>query len=422
MSVNIIRVPQRRDLVSQIRYRSLDRKAWQKLEQSAGALRGRTVIHVNSAVHGGGVAELLRSQIPLERSLGIDSRWYVISAPTEFFAITKKLHNLLQGAPGQLTGAELQSYEKVGSQLAKKFLRVAEGIKDGIVVIHDPQPAALLCALPPHLSSLWRIHVDLSRANLWATGMLQRYARCTKCVVVSNPAYKRAFRGRKVIIHPAIDPFTAKNKPMTLSRARSIIRKFGIHDDLPIMTQVSRFDAWKDPVGVIRAYYLAKKREPRLQLVLAGFMTAQDDPEAVRMLDEVARYAKGDNAIFLFSDTKQLGNLSNEVFINALYTVSTVVVQKSVREGFGLTITEAMWKGKPVIAAPSAGAKIQITNGKNGFIVTSASAIAKKVEILLQQPHLRSQLGRRAHTSVARRFLFPRYILDCLQTYQRLVK
>ena len=384
-------------------------------------LRGLPIVHINSASRGGGVAELLRSQVPLERALGLDSRWYTISAPKSFFAITKKLHNLLQGAPGKLTSQEERYYKEIGEMLGGQFLSIATSFKQGIVVVHDPQPAHVLTTIPKHLRSVWRLHIDLSHANLWSTKMLQGYARYANSIVVSNGAFIQAFRGREVIIKPAIDPFVPKNRPMSIARARLVLRTVGIHDDRPLMVQVSRFDVWKDPVGVIRAYYQAKKNEPQLQLVLAGLMTAQDDPEAFNILTKVSKYALGDNDIFLFSDPKQLGTISNDEFVNALHTLATVIVQKSTREGFGLTITEAMWKGKPVIVAPSAGALSQIRDGKDGFIVSGSRDMAAQVTVLLKNARLRERLGSQARKNVEKGFLFPRYVLDCVRLYNRIV-
>ena len=311
-------------------------------------------------------------------------------------------------------------YTNVGRKLREEFIPIIKSVKQGVVIIHDPQPAALLSVIPPHLNSVWRLHIDLSHANPWSTRVLHDYAEQAECVVVSNKAFTRAFRGREIIIEPAIDPFSEKNKPLPLSRARAIMRKFGIHDDWPILSQVSRFDIWKDPVGVVRAYYEAKKSEPHLQLLLAGFMTAEDDPEALQMLAKVVRYARGDNSIFLFSNLADLKGLSNDMFVNAVHTASTIVVQKSIREGFGLTITEGMWKQNAVIAAPSAGAKAQIINGKNGFIELNARSMARKIMLLLNNESLRKRLGKQAYKSVERHFLFPRYLSDCLRLYKKL--
>jgi len=393
--------------------------------REARGLRGKTVIHINATPVGGGVVEILRGQIPIERSLGIRSRWLVIKAVPEFFGVTKHIHNLLQGQPGRLSRREEQLYINVNRDLGlafRSFLK-KNRIKEALVVVHDPQPLPLVGFIPPGLSRLLRLHIDLSTANPVMLDFLRPLIERYGLVVVSSRNYLDSFgwlgKSSVKVIQPAIDPLCEKNRPMTMEAAWNILAKFGLDADRPVLTQVSRFDPWKDPLGVIRAYRQAKRTVPGLQLVLAGFITAKDDPEAVIVLKKVKRLAGADKDIFLFFEPGQLGRLTNDRFINALLTASTVVVQNSVREGFGLTMTEAMWHAKPLIAGRTAGALLQIANGRNGLIIASPRQLTAAIVRLLRDGRIRARLGRAARASVLRRYVLPKYVLDNLKLYNR---
>jgi trehalose synthase len=386
-------------------------------------IRGQTVIHINATATpgGGGVAELLRSQVKFEKDIGLDSHWLTIEAPCQFFVITKKIHNFLQGKSGILTESERETYLTVNRQLGASLVQFLKRYESAIIVVHDPQPLPLIHDIPPNFFPIFRLHIDLSTPNPTILDFLRPFISQYKFVILSSPVYCSSLpwlnSSKKKVVLPAIDPFSEKNRPMGPEVARHILEGFEIDWSEPIVTQVSRFDPWKDPLGVIRAYYLAKNKIPALQLVLAGFLLAKDDPEARLMFEKIKKHDRGDPDIHLFEDTRELRDISNDKFINALYTASTIIIQKSLREGFGLTMTEAMWKGKPVIAGMTQGALLQIKNGKDGILVSSPEETARAIIRLVKDEKLRNRLGKAARQSVKRRFLFPRFILDNVRIY-----
>ncbi|MDP3052619.1 MAG: glycosyltransferase [bacterium] len=402
-------------------YQKLDPKTCHEVLTRAKKIRKKAIIHINSTSSGGGVAEILRSQIPLEKSLGIESHWLVIKAERRFFVITKKIHNLLQGKVGFLSEKEKEFFLSVNRELGRELAEFLKRFKNGIVIIHDPQPLPLIKIVPKNFSSLLRLHIDLSLPNPSVLEFLRPFIINYDQVIISNKDYALALpwikKSKLKIIYPAIDPFSDKNKSMSPEVAREIIVDHGITPTKPIIVQVSRFDPWKGQLGVIQAYYLAKNKIPDLQLVQVGFFEAQDDPEAISSFKQIRKHEKGDLNIHFFYNPKQLKNISDDILINAFCTASPIMVQGSIREGFGLTITEAMWKGKPIIAGITAGSRLQIENKKNGILVTSPEEMAKWIVRLLKDEKLREKLGRRARESVKRHFLMPRYILDNLKLY-----
>lgn len=405
-------------------YKKLNPKIFNSIEKLSEKLLNTAVIHINATPKGGGVVEILKSQIPFERALGLKSHWLTINAPGAFFNVTKKIHNLLQGEKDTLMPSEKKLYLSVNQKLSLSLQNFLKQYDSGIVVIHDPQPMSIVQNIPRNFYPILRLHIDLSEPNKKTLNFLKKFINEFSLIIVSNPDYKKAIKSiiknkttKIKTITPAIDPLTEKNKLIDLQSARSILQEFNINCSEPILTQVSRFDRWKDPMGVIYTYYLAKNKLPKLQLVLAGLTVAKDDPEAKEVFDQVERHAKGDPDIFLFSNPNKLGNISNDVFINALYTASTVIIQKSLKEGFGLTITEAMWKGKAVIAGKTSGAEMQIKNGKNGIIISSNRQAANAVVKLIKNKKLREKLGKAAHLSVKNRFILPFSILEHLKIY-----
>jgi trehalose synthase len=405
------------------RYASIDPAIPGQLAKAAKKLAGQTILHVNSVKAGGGVAELLKSQIPLERSLGLNSRWYYISGPpTEFFEATKKLHNHLQGKPGTLALAERALYMQVNQSLSESLNLILTAAPDATVVIHDPQLLPIIHYLAPRPHKFYlRLHVDLQTPNQRTLSNLKKYILMYDAVILSSEIYKLSMpwlaEEKTRVILPAIDPFTDKNLPLSPRKARLILAQFGINPTKPILSQVSRFDPWKDPVGVIRAFYLAKNTVPNLQLVLAGLDLAADDPQSKKVFEQVKEIAGGDRSIFLFSNPRQIGRLPNEQFVRAVYAASDVVIQKSLREGFGLTMTEAMWKAKPLVAGVNTGALAQIKNGKNGFLVENETEAADAIVKLLNNDALRKRMGANAKLSVQKNFLMPRYIRQHLKLY-----
>jgi trehalose synthase len=405
-------------------YQKLNKKVYQNISSVAKKTKQKTIIHVSSTACGGGVAELLRSQVAIEKSFGIESRWLVIKTEPSFFDVTKKIHNLLQGKAGTLSEEEKALYLSVNSQLKKQLSEFLEQFKSCIVVIHDPQPLPILDVIPKSFSAILRLHIDLSMPNPSLIEFLKTFIINYDAVVVSNKDYLKALpwikKSKVKIIYPAIDPFSEKNRPMTLVKAKEIVAQCGIDPTKTIISQISRFDHWKDPLGVIEAYHSVKKKIPNLQLVLMGLIVAQDDPEAISFFKQVKKYAQGDPDIYLFYSQKQLKSFPNDIFVNALQTASEIIIQASIREGFGLTITEAMWKGKPTIARKNSGSSVQIKNNKNGILVNSPEETAKAIICLLQNKKLKERIGKVARLSTKQHFLIQRFVLDNLKLYNKI--
>ena len=392
-----------------------------RLRGLARPLRGARIIHVNTTSVGGGVAELLQSQVPFERALGIKSRWYAIRAPHQFFSATKQLHDLLQGKHGKLGEKEKNTYLEVNRGLGKLFAGIVRSFRPDLVVIHDPQPLPLIAALNGKVPIISRLHLDLLTPNPLTLEFIRPFITNADRVILSSREYAANLpwvpKSRKVVIFPAIDPLAEKNRDISPDTARGILRTFGVNMAKPVISQVSRFDPWKDPMGVVRAYYLAKNKIPNLELVLAGLFLANDDPEAVGVFERVKKHAKGDPEIFLFADPRAIRDVSADLFVSAIYAASTVIMQKSIREGFGLTMTEAMWKGKAIVAGDTSGARAQVRNGKTGIIVSSPEEAARAIVRLLKDETLRARIGRAARESVRRHFLMPRFVADNLKAY-----
>lgn len=360
----------------------------------ARRLEGRRALMVNSSAVGGGVAELLNRLIPLLEDVGIPTRWEVIRGGEEFFAVTKGIHNALHGTPVEITKRMLDLFREVNADNAASLDLAAD-----LVVIHDPQPLALVAARRSGTGYwVWRCHVDISRPqrDIWA--FLRQYVVQYDASVFSAPEFAQVLPVPQYMIHPAIDPLAEKNREMDPGKIETVLTRLGIRDDRPIVTQVSRFDRLKDPVGVIHAYRLAR-RTVDCQLVLAGG-GATDDPEGAVVLEEVRRAADGDPLIHIlelppFSDRE----------INALQRASAVIVQKSLREGFGLTVTEALWKRRPVIASAVGGITLQVVHNLTGLLVHSVEGTAHRIRTLLRDPAFARRLGENGREYVKNRFL-----------------
>lgn len=401
-------------------YREFNEAVYSQTVDAAASLRGKHVIHINSTAEGGGVAELLHSQVALERDLGLASRWLVIHPAVRFFDITKKIHNLLQGAAGALTPDEETFYYAESARLLEALQQWLSTETVDIFMIHDPQPLCAVGQLPTKAQKIVRLHIDVCNPNQTMIDWLCSLITKTQHSIISRGDCRPACFAptHTSIITPAIDPLSPKNIAMNVVDARDLLKRHGIDTGRPLISQISRFDQWKDPIGVIKAYQQAKQKIKNLQLVLVGFIQAIDDPEAEQFFKEVEKQANGDPTIYLFYDVAQLKDTTNDTFVNAVQTVSDIVIQKSTREGFGMTVTEAMWKGKPVIGGNVGGIPLQITNDKNGVLVNTPKEAATAIIRLLQDPALQEKLGRAAHTSVQNNFLTPSYILQHLKTYQ----
>ncbi|HZZ99561.1 MAG TPA: glycosyltransferase [Candidatus Paceibacterota bacterium] len=397
----------------------------EKIKALGRDLSGLSVFHVNATRHGGGVAEMLKDQVPLERAAGLDSHWLVIEGDPDFFKITKKIHNLLQGKEASLTEHEKETYLSGNAELAEALGRRLAGLPRGIVVIHDPQPLAAITGLPSSIRTISRLHIDLTSPNAEVIDFLRPYISRYSNLIVSSQAYEKSllWDGHPPIevIMPAINPLSDKNKPLPMDQAKKILTEFGINPDQPLVSQVSRFDPWKDPVGVVDSYYKARNDIPELQLAMAGIKEADDDPQQTEMFEKTRDHAAGDRDVFLFFDPQNLNGVAQETFINALQTGSDVILQKSIREGFGLTVTEAMWKGKAVVAGVTAGTMMQIKNAENGFLVSSVDEAAKTLVYLLKNPPERTKIGAKARESVRENFLMPRLIEEHLELYRKLI-
>jgi trehalose synthase len=342
-----------------------------ELYRLAGHLRGQVVQNINSTAVGGGVAEILNRMIPLLRQLGVEARWDVIKGDEHFFVVTKKFHNALHGVPVEVNQGELDLFIEVNKRNAAE-MQFAD-----IVFVHDPQPIALVnerYAQGKHW--IWRCHIDFSQPEPRIWQFLEKYIRQYDAAVFSAPAFGRPLPIPQVLISPSIDPLSDKNRELEESEVNQVFERFGIDRSRPVVTQVSRFDFLKDPLGVIKAYRLARKRVD-CQLVLAGG-GATDDPEGPALMQQVREEAEKDKDIHVLFLPP-----SSDFEINALQRGSAVVLQKSLREGFGLTVAEALWKGRPVIAGAVGGIPLQIAHKYSGILTHSIEGTAKWIKQLI---------------------------------------
>ncbi len=377
------------------------------LHQLAALLEGKKVVHVNSTRLGGGVAEILHRLVPLMQQLGIDARWYVIEGSEDFFKCTKSMHNALQGSDIQIPQELLGVYENTNASNANKFKDELESAD--IVFIHDPQPAAIIKFIPKRRGKwVWRCHIDISKPSRSLWRYLREFVINYDASIFSMISFAQQLPHPLFIIPPSIDPLSDKNRELSTDQIEKTYDDLGIDIDAPIMLQVSRFDRFKDPLGVIHAYKLLKPSIPHLQLVLAGGM-ATDDPEGEIVYNEVKRAVGDDKDIHILMLPPD-ANLT----INALQRGADVVLQKSLKEGFGLTVTEAMWKGKPVVGGNVGGIRLQIINHHTGFLVDTPEGAALRVRYLLYHDAKRKEMGEKAHEFVRRNFLITRHLRDYL--------
>jgi trehalose synthase len=377
------------------------------VRQLARPLQGMKVVHVNSTRVGGGVAEILDKLLPLMRELGLDVRWEIISGETEFYQCTKSFHNALQGNPIDIPDSLLAVYEQTLESNAASLRPILEAAD--FVFIHDPQPARLLELCPDRKGKwIWRCHIDLSRPYRRVWKYIERMVRGYDASIFSLAAFARALPHIQYLIAPSIDPLSEKNRELDQAEIQAVQRQFQLDPERPMIVQVSRFDRFKDPLGVIRAYHLAKAFTPGLQLVLAGG-GASDDPEGEAVLCDV-RTAAGDDpdlhVLLLPPDAHRT--------INALQRAADIVVQKSVKEGFGLTVTEGLWKGKPVIGGNVGGIRIQVIDHHTGFLVDTPEGAALRIRYLLQNRDRMERMGHNAREFVRENFLIIRHLRDYL--------
>jgi trehalose synthase len=369
----------------------------------AGRLQGKVIQHINSTAVGGGVAEILIRMIPLLKQLGVDARWDVIKGNEKFFAITKNMHNALHGAAVDITDEDLQFFLEVNQENAQEM-----AFSGDIVFVHDPQPIGLVDKKKEiGRQWIWRCHIDFTEPDKRVFDFLKQYIEQYECAVFSAPAFSRALSIPQTLISPSIDPLSDKNKDLPGHIIDSVLARFNIDRDRPIVTQISRFDYLKDPVGVIEVYKQVKKYID-CQLVLAGG-GATDDPEGMQVLDDV-RAAAGDDPdihiIFLPP--------SSDIEINALQRASAVVMQKSLKEGFGLTVAEALWKERPVIATAVGGIPLQIAHKYSGILTRSIEGTVFYLKQLLNEPEYARKLGLNGKEHIKNNFLITRHLRDYL--------
>ena len=400
----------------------LDPNLTESLRSLAQEMRGVRIVHVNSTPVGGGVAEILRSLVPVSKGLGLDMDWYVITPSRNFFDVTKKLHNLLQGADGHLTPEEMETYTLYGGKSNSLDFGPLAG---DVWFLHDPQLLPLIPLIPEGRRPLviWICHIDLSTPNEGTLDAVLPNIHLADAKVFSMPAYVPPSLGDAAVyvIPPAIDPLSVKNQFMPMTEATNVLSSMGIDTSRPLVTQVSRFDPWKDPWGVVDAYKEAKKAIPDLQLAYLGASHAADDPEGKKILESLKAYVNNDGDIHLYGDSDIPLQVVDRV-VNAFQSASDVILQKSIREGFGLTVTEAMWKSQPVIGGNVGGIRAQIQDGTNGFLVDNVDQCASQIVKLLEKPEIKNSLGAAARESVRSRFLLPRLLRDYLQVAVEHVK
>ena len=377
------------------------RETIERIREKARPLQGLRVAHISSTYYGGGVAELLSSLTLLMNSVGIKTGWRIIQGSPDFFSITKKMHNGLQGGEINLTERKKQIYEEIVYENS-----IRNHLDHDVVIIHDPQPLPLINHYSKKAPWIWRCHIDLSRPNKELWNYLVQFVEKYDAVILSLNEYKQKLKTPQVFFLPAIDPFTIKNRELSEKEIDERLEHHGIPTDLPLVVQISRFDHWKDPEGVIQAFKLARKQAD-CTLVLLGNV-ATDDPEGEQIYEHLLKCREERIIILCHQDS---------ALVNALQSRAAVVLQKSIREGFGLTVAEAMWKGTPVIGGNVGGIRYQIEDGVNGFLVSSVEEAAERIVQIVKDKRLGKSMGQRARQTVIKNFLMTRLLEQYLDLF-----
>lgn len=390
-------------------------EAVEQVRDAAEALRGVGVLHVSSTPYGGGVAELLHSIVPLMRDVGLRADWLVMDRDDEFFTITKIIHNALQGMGAAWVPEMAGKYMECNRSCAGSIPRGYD-----FTIVHDPQPAAIPGFLAESSARaghwIWRCHIDISDPVREAWEFISSRLGHYDAAIFTSEAYAPTDIDVPIaIIPPSIDPTSPKNIALGLEVAQSVVARYGVDPNRPLLLQVSRFDPWKDPIGVIDAYEIAREEFSDLQLVLIGSMAA-DDPEGFHYYKKASERAEGVPDVHLLTNANGIGNIG----VNAFQVASSVVLQKSLREGFGLTVSEALWKSKAVVAGNVGGIPLQVEDGVSGFLVDSIEECADRIAVLLREPDTRERMGLAGRAKVLERFLTPRHLLDYLQLFSQL--
>jgi trehalose synthase len=379
----------------------------EEIRELAEPLAGRRVVHLSATAFGGGVSEILYTLVPLMRDVGLEVDWQVIYGREEFFNATKLMHNALQGNPQDLTEEQWATWAQYNEMNARE-------LSDGwdVCIVHDPQPAALHVLVPEKAKGwIWRCHIDVSTPNPATMERLLPYVQDYPASLFHVAGYvPRGMNDGVHIVPPAIDPLAPKNMALSLEDAEFVCAQFGIDTQRPMMCQVSRFDPWKDPIGVIDAYRIVKASRPDVQLALVGSM-ASDDPEGWDFYNSTLAHSDGDPDIHILNNFSNVGAIE----VNAFQSLADVVIQKSTREGFGLTVSEALWKGRPFIGGDVGGIPLQVEDGVSGYLVSSVEECAQRALDIVEDPALGKALGRRGKEHVRTHFLTPRYLRDYLK-------
>jgi trehalose synthase len=387
----------------------------EEIRELAVEAQGLRVLHLSATAFGGGVSEILYTLIPLMKDVGVEAEWQVILGREEFFNATKLMPNALQGNPQDLNAGEWAVWEQYNHINAEALSEDWD-----VIIVHDPQPAGLRNLVPEKAKRwVWRCHIDLSTPNPGTIARLLPHLKSYDAALFHSESYVPAGLDgsgpRTYICPPAIDPLSPKNMALSPEDAAFVCDQFGIDVDRPMITQVSRFDPWKDPRGVIDAYRIVHEEFPHVQLALVGSM-ATDDPEGWEFFNDTVQYADGD------PDIKILNNLNNvgAIEVNAFQSQSDVLIQKSTREGFGLTVSEGLWKARPMVAGNVGGIPLQIHDGETGYLVDSAEDCAERVKAMLREPDLGRRLARAGKEHVRKNFLTPRLLRDWLGIFKDL--
>jgi trehalose synthase len=385
----------------------------EEIRELAEPLRGRRVVHLSATAFGGGVSEILYTLVPLMRDVGLEVEWQVIYGREEFFNATKIMHNALQGNPQDLTEDQWATWSQYNEMNARELSRGWD-----VCIVHDPQPAALYQLVPEKAAGwVWRCHIDVSTPNPDTMKRLLPFIESYPQSLFHVEGYVPAgMNGGVNIVPPAIDPLAPKNMALSLEDAVFVCRQFGIDTSRPMICQVSRFDPWKDPLGVIDAYRIVKESVPDVQLALVGSM-ASDDPEGWDFYNSTLAHADGDPDIHILNNFNNVGAIE----VNAFQSLAEVVIQKSTREGFGLTVSEALWKGRPFIGGNVGGIPLQVVDGESGYLVDNVDDCAARILDILRDPALGKSLGLRGKEHVRAHFLTPRYLRDYLKIFHEVL-
>ena len=410
-----VRVKQSTDVNKLLKFALPSQK--KEILKLAKELKGKKIAQINATKVGGGVAEILNSLVPYLNALGVKSEWYAIDPdkiPPKFFSFTNKLHDASQGAEIDFKEKDWELYERVNKKIAKSI----NNLDCDAILINDPQPLFSIKYLSASKPVIYYSHIDTSSAYPKVWERVLPVIKSVDYIVFSNKdfVHKHLPTNKIKIFTPAIDPLSVKQQIVTRKKARNYLAGFGLPSSNRLIVQVSRFDIWKNPLGLIEAFRIAKRTYPKMKLALVGFQEAKDNPAAEIVYRDVAAVAEGDPDIFLFYKPTGVKDIS--YFTSIAQNAADIIVQNSIKEGFGMTLTEAMWKAKPVIGGPASGIKRQIKNGENGFIIKTSEELSQKITFFVKNPSNARKMGKEAKKTVYDNFLMPRLILDHLKVYK----